>query len=464
MTRGSIRIVHTKECPAEGYKPQSKICRCAPRVRIRLAGRDYTVGHLQKGWKLEDLEPFDGKLVEMRDLLDSGVSPAPRKTVTLGEYALPWFQNLHAAARAGSIAPRTFNTYEGDWRLHIGPFFKSYPLAAIDVALINRYVDKKLEAGYSKNKVTSSLTVLSAMLTDAAGESPPLIPGNPMRSPKRGRHGSRRVGVQAGFERKQPKHLELDSAIALLELAPVEVLDIILNPLVTGARRMEIAGAEWAEIQWGQQVYEIGGQLYKPKGRPVEKAPCKYHSERIVPLVPCFAAALGRRRGAHGWIYTTSTGAPYNETTIKDLLDDLYVQLGLKPDLEERRRRREEREARGLKGVVRDVGLGWHALRHTYNSVLAQAGIPRHVREELMGHKKQDVTGRYEHVMSGDFERVREVLEEAYGDVVRRRLDLPAAAADTSKGDRDPEVTPREGEPMGTHGSSPMSEIRQMRL
>lgn len=465
MIRGSLRLEHKSTCPAKGHKPDSRACKCDPRVRARLAGQDYTLGSLEKGWRAGDLEGFERKLLDMREAIAEGRSPRPRKVVTLTEYARGWFQALHASAQLEQISPLTFNKYEGDWRLHVGPWFGKYPLGAIDAALINRYISAKLEAGYSRNTVMSQLTVLSAMLTDAAAESPPLIAANPMRSPKRGRHGNRRVGVQIEFEHKAPKHLEVDQAIALLELTPD--VYFVLCPLVTGFRRMEIAGLEWDELLWGKSLVDLRGQLRSKKGGDLVKVKAKYNSARPVPLYSGFAHVLGRRRQAEGFVFVSQEGGPFSETRIKDVLDELYVELGLKKPIEVRREQRAARQKQGWAGVSREHGLGWHALRHTYNSVLAAGGVPRHVREELLGHKRQrDVTSRYEHVLSGAYEQVEQVLDDAFGEVVRRRLGMPGpdVEAPTVNGDAGPQAAPIARVPMGTDEHSPTTDFRGFRL
>ena len=459
MVRGSLRLEHKKTCPAKGHRPDSRACRCGPRVRARLAGKDYTLGSLEKGWRAADLERFERKLIDMREAIAEGASPRPHRVVVLGDYAAGWFQALHVAAQMGSISPLTFNTYEGDWRLHIGPWFGKFPLGAIDAALVNRYISAKLEAGYSRNKVMSSLTVLSGMLTDAAAESPPLIQANPMRSPRRGRHGSRRVGVQIEFEHKAPKHLEIDQAVALIEIAPDEYWDLVLCPLVTGARKQEVVAFEWDEILWGKELVDLRGQLRTLKGTGVKKVPPKYNSVRVVPLYSGFAQALGRRRRAEGYLYLTRDGTPFSESRAREVLDELYVELGLKKPDDVRRQQREERKKQGWAGISREHGLGWHALRHTYNSILAAGGVPRHVREELLGHKRRDITSRYEHMLSGAYAQVEQVLEDAFGDVVRRRLGAAPAAPRGG-----PAAAPVEHEPMGTHGDSPTSDFRDFRL
>lgn len=449
MVRGSLRLEHQKACPVEeGHRADAaaaKACRCSPRVRARLARRDYTLGSLGKGWKTADLEPFERKLVDVREAIVEGRSPRPRRVVTLGEYAPGWFTNLHAAVRMESVSPLTYNTYEGQWRLHIGPFFARYALGAIDVPLVNRYIAQKLEQGMARNTVMATLTPLSAMLTDAAAESPPLIAANPLRSPRRGRHANRRLGIQLEVERRPPKHLEIDEALVLLAATPDEYLDMVLCPLATGFRRAEIFGLEWPELLWGRDLVELNGQL---RGR--QKVRCKYKSERVVPLWSAFATVLGPRRQAEGYVFSGPEDGDrvWSDRRASEILDEAYVKAGLK---DPPREKGDDRPRRG-------EGLGWHALRHTYNSVLAAAGVPRHVREELMGHKRRAITDRYEHVLSGAYEQVEQALEQAFGAAVRQR------GPTTSERIGGPRAAPDCAPPMGIQVSPSVPEAGRFRL
>ena len=64
---------------------------------------------------------------------------------------------------------------------------------------------------------------------------------------------------------------------------------------------------------------------------------------------------------------------------------------------------------------IRREGVLWHALRHTYTSLLGAGGIRQHEIELLMGHKVPGTTGLYLHIMCETFQRVEVVLEQAFG-------------------------------------------------
>jgi integrase len=57
------------------------------------------------------------------------------------------------------------------------------------------------------------------------------------------------------------------------------------------------------------------------------------------------------------------------------------------------------------KGAARTVyGLSFHSLRHSFSSILANAGVSEEMRMALTGHKSRDVHQRYTH---HELERMR---------------------------------------------------------
>ena len=83
---------------------------------------------------------------------------------------------------------------------------------------------------------------------------------------------------------------------------------------------------------------------------------------------------------------------------------------------------------------IRRPGVLWHALRHTYASLLGAGGIKQHEIELLMGHKVAGTTGIYLHVMRETFDKVEVVLDEAFGDALRGRLSSAPGARPAQSG------------------------------
>jgi integrase len=410
--RGSLRLRHQRTCPtyASGKSRDSRVCRCSPavEVRFRSVGITRKVGYLPKGWRAEDLADYQRDLVEMREQLLAGRPPRPKRLLTLNDYAIGWFAQLHTAVKLGQVSPLTFNQYEGEWRRWLSPRFGHMPLGAIDVASANAYIADRLAGGAAEVTAKNSLTCLSGMLTDAAAEG--LIPANPLRSPRRGRHGSRRIGVDLTVRRRPPKHLELNEALALLAVTPEEYVAMPLAVMTHGLRRNELLGVQWEWIDWGSRTLDVRGQLQWIRGRPRtgwEIRDCKFKSNRLLPLYSGLATSLGRRRRAGGLVFTApgSDAQPWSETKpAQFFLGDAYEAAG-----------------------IRRSGVMWHALRHTYASLLGAGGIKQHEIELLMGHKVAGTTGLYLHVMRETFDTVELILDQAFGDAVRARFEQPPA-------------------------------------
>jgi hypothetical protein len=64
---------------------------------------------------------------------------------------------------------------------------------------------------------------------------------------------------------------------------------------------------------------------------------------------------------------------------------------------------------------LRRPGVMWHALRHTYASILAAGGIREDVVAVLMGHKRPGMTSIYTHLFSDAFDGVEAALEKVLG-------------------------------------------------
>lgn len=401
--RGSLRVRHREGCPASasGRTKEARACRCSPSVQGRVGGVSRSLGHMPRGWRMSELSEFERALAELRVRVLLGRPPAPTRVITLRDWAGPWFQRIATQVEVGRMSPLTFNGYEGAWRLHIEPAFGGLPLAAIDQAAIARYMRDRMDCGLQEVSVKKTLALLCGMLTDAMAEGH--IASNPLRMPKRARHrgGGRHDAIDLQPTRKPPRFLEPSEARALLEAVPQPYVDMVLCALTTGFRRNELLALQWDWIDFGARRIDLRGQLFwrlTGPGRRREPSvrPCKYDSEREVPLWDGLARRLAIRRQASGWIFRDpSTGRPWRETRPAAVfLEAAYERANL---------RRE--------------GVMWQAQRHTYASVLASSGeVRRHELEQLMGHASRGTTGIYTHLFRESYEAVHGALDAAYGE------------------------------------------------
>lgn len=189
---------------------------------------------------------------------------------------------------------------------------------------------------------------------------------------------------------------------------PDEHLGLPLAAMTHGLRRNEVLGLQWEWLDWGARTLDLRGQLQWLRGRPRthwEIRDCKFKSNRLLPLYSGFATLIGRRREAEGLVFRApgADGLPWNESMpATAFLEAAYETAG-----------------------IRRPGVLWHALRHTYASLLGAGGIKQHEIELLMGHKVAGTTGLYLHVMRETFDRVDVILDQAFGEALRARLGKP---------------------------------------
>jgi len=174
----------------------------------------------------------------------------------------------------------------------------------------------------------------------------------------------------------------------------------------TGMRRGELLGARWddlhldagasGEIRVSEQLARRGRGSFAPGEL---KTPT---SKRVIPLPPGVAAQLKRFRAQdkaqrlkkpgwneEGYIVVNTKGKHTWPWAIDLILPRLLAQAGI------------ER-------------FTPHTMRHTYASLLEDAGQPRSVIQELLGHSSYGMTGHYTHAYRARFAEATAVLGELF--------------------------------------------------
>ena len=262
--RGSLRLRHQQSCPAAdtGRSRDARACKCSSAVIAGVRGVERTLGHLPRGWRGEDVIPFERELADLRELVLMGRTPARPKIVALAEWAGPWLEGIAAQVEAGRMSPLTYNNYEGDYRRHLAPHLGKLPLGGITHDVIVKFMRERHADGLSESRVKGVLIPLSGMLTDATNEG--LIEKNPLRTPRRARHrgGSRHEFIDLQPSRRPPRLLQPHEARALPDATPPPSRDLVLAGLTTGFRRNELLGIRWEWIDWKAKRIDLRGQLF----------------------------------------------------------------------------------------------------------------------------------------------------------------------------------------------------------
>lgn len=212
---------------------------------------------------------------------------------------------------------------------------------------INDYREDRLRAGISATTVNLELSILRAFWNWMIDRE--LASYNP---------AAKQRGVKV--PEKRPKGLSRDTVDKLLSVCntPREKL-IILLPLTTGMRGIEMARLQWIDIDWENNLINLDGERTKTQ------------RSRALPLrsdVKTILAALLDGRRKHVFKCHRGDGNPRTlQTTFKRIV--ARAEVYPLPSL--------------------------HALRHTFATLLLRSGLDIFSVQKLMGHTNLKTTSIY---------------------------------------------------------------------
>lgn len=161
---------------------------------------------------------------------------------------------------------------------------------------------------------------------------------------------------------------------------------MVLFALKTGLRFGELIALEWGDIDLMNSLATIQksiarGCLGSPKSNKI----------RYVPLLVDVRETLNLRAKKDGFVFCKDCGKPLGPMLCLRWLHLACQRAGLRK-------------------------IGWHTLRHTFASHLAQNGISIVIIKELLGHADIKTTMRYSHLTSLAIKEAVKTLENKSGD------------------------------------------------
>ncbi len=180
-------------------------------------------------------------------------------------------------------------------------------------------------------------------------------------------------------ERNRREHvLTVEEAEALEAQLPDWLQPFVLAALHTGARRGELLGLTWANVDLDRKL--------------VRFVNTKNGEDRTVPLSATLAATLKRLplRLKGGAVFRDPAGEPLTYNGYRGSFEGTAKRAGL-------------------------TGFVFHDLRHSAASFMVQAGVPLNTVRAILGHKSLDMTLRYAHLAEGDLQRAVGVFDHLEG-------------------------------------------------
>jgi integrase len=169
--------------------------------------------------------------------------------------------------------------------------------------------------------------------------------------------------------------------------------------LDTGARRAELCGLLWQDVDLKKSQISIVRQLIKP-GAPPQFGPPKNGKPRTITLTPKTVELLRYHKAQQAHVKLANRGIyqDFGLVFAKDWWGLRTHGQTLGHPLQSNAIGQRE-----FKRLIAQAGvklIKFHGLRHTCATLLLQAGVPVHVVQERLGHKRIEVTlGIYAHVL-----------------------------------------------------------------
>ena len=351
------------------------------------------------------------KMDKVKAEMNFGIYIEPHK-VTFGEWLDTWLD----VYKKDNLRPSTYESYEMAIRVYLKPHLGDMLLKDLQTNQLQQVFNwmfkegrkvKKGEppAGLSRRTVESARTVANAALNKAVDDD--LIIKNPCKG--------------TVLPKEEPKEVEpftREEVTKFLESIKGDRLYAAYYLLVmTGARRGEILGLKWGDIEldgdksWGDSDL-TGGKMHiqrslveckdKETGKLIRdfQPPKSKKSNRIFPLIPEVIAVLKSHRAKQAEEKLFFGKEYHNEDLVFATADGKRIWP--------------RNFHRSYTRHLKNAGIPHkkpHALRHTFCTLLLEAGEELKNVQELVGHSTISITADiYSHVLEKTKKKAAEKL------------------------------------------------------
>jgi integrase len=335
----------------------------ALQYRVKDSGRqrEITIGEV-RSWPLAEARKRGH---ELRRLIDDGHDPVAEREEKRSEPTVAELWDRFEAEALPSRAPRTQAEYRAQMRDWILPAISRLKVAAVSREDIQK-LHRKITSADKARRANSVKSLCSTLFQQAITWR--MCEDNPCQHVKGNReHGRERYltpeeisRLMGEIERCRDKGGRWVDSCDLIELA-----------VYTGARRGELLGMSWDQLDLGAGVWTK--PAVTTKQRRVHRGPL---SQDAVALLRRRAAERegGKvvRLRANDFVFHRG-----NAKSAANMLESDWYQI---------------RARAGLNDVR------FHDLRHSFASLLVNAGLSLPIIGQMLGHSKPQTTARYAHL------------------------------------------------------------------
>jgi len=404
MAEGIVKR-HSAGCPAK----VGKSCRCR-------AGYEAWVYLPHEKKKVR--KTFARK-AEAKSWRATALTAASRRTLqspsrlTVEQAAWLWLEAAHSGAvrdRSGhTYKPGTLREYQRALRLRVLAEFGERRLSDLSRAEVQSFVDKLLGEGRSPSTVANTLNPLQAIYRHAVRRD--LATVNPTREVELPADRGRRDRIATAAE-----------AARLLAPLPGSDRPIWATAFYAGLRRGELQALRPGDVDLASSEITVQRSWDQYEGPIPAKSKAGHRTVPIIGVLRPYLAAIESNSGSE-LLFGRSGDVPFAPKTISERAERAWKQAN---KLEREAAGKEKREP----VLLRPITL--HECRHTFASLLIDAGVNAKAIQEFMGHATIEETfSRYGHLMPGARDQARELVDAYFSAAARpaTSVQVPAEAA-----------------------------------
>lgn len=323
---------------------------------------------------------------------DTYVEPS---VVLFRQFCDDWMESVKS-----ELKPKTWAWYRSALKQWITPRFGDWPICDISRMAVKSFVDSlRVNPDLGQKFVRNVENFLHHLFEEAIDLE--LIAANPARK----RKNKKRQVILVDDEVTPPKDDEIAKTIAML---PQTYKYLIIASALTGARRGELLGLQWDDVDLARGVIRIRRNLQRvPKNlleegkfKKIERlgetglallSPKSLKSRRQIEMGPKLIELFERMketRNACPFVFQDEFGKAIDPDRVTKIL----------------------REARKKAGV----NFRFHDLRHLHSSLLVEVGANIKQAQVRLGHANASTTADiYTHVVSDEGRKLSEKVEAA---------------------------------------------------
>ncbi len=355
--------------PPVGVKLSTDMERRAYGIRARARWTDPST---KRRMIRTSIVPDEAAAHEFFDQLRASSTTGIDHGVKLSEYVA----SINGRWTRGLDPTSTADNYRYGLKLRVLPALGHLPITSITAGMIDRTIDE-WEKRHSASTIKNTIAPLVRVLDEAVRDG--LITINPAKN--RARRSLRKNALLAP-EQDSPRAHAIPDLATLNRLADTcgqvhqSYSDFVMLAALLAARSSEVSGLRAGDVDFDLNLVTIRRQTFPGAGGLVTKQ-TKGRNVRHVPILAPLLPILQRLtagRQPKDRLLTGPRGGVLTTATVRDATDwdHVVAELGL-PDLTR------------------------HGLRHTGATWMADAGVPLHVLQQILGHASIETTRGYLH-------------------------------------------------------------------